>query len=217
MSASKAKTLVSALLNWFATSARDLPWRHTRDPYAIWVSEIMLQQTQVKTVIPYWELWMRELPAIEALAKASPAKIHKLWEGLGYYTRVRNMQKAAQQIIAEHNGEFPKTFDAVLGLPGIGRYTAGAICSIAFDQPKPILDGNVIRVLTRVYGIATEPRVLDKNGRLFEQWHELERPASLNTPHPSQLTQLNLSDMESAPIYATPRCTKFEDSTDQSL
>src|SRR5438270_2178571 len=91
--------LVPLLLDWFAREARDLPWRRTRDPYAIWVSEIMLQQTQVKTVIPYWERWMRELPTVEALAKANPAKIHKLWEGLGYYTRVRNMQKAAQEII----------------------------------------------------------------------------------------------------------------------
>ena len=96
----KVRKLVPALLTWFSANARDLPWRRTRDPYAIWVSEIMLQQTQVKTVIPYWERWLRELPTIESVAKASPAKLHKLWEGLGYYTRVRNLQKAAQQIIA---------------------------------------------------------------------------------------------------------------------
>ena len=153
-----SKQLVPSLLAWFAQNARDLPWRRTRDPYAIWVSEIMLQQTQVKTVIPYWERWMRELPTIESLAKASPDKIHKLWEGLGYYTRVRNMQKAAQFIEQTHGGKFPQTFDDVLALPGIGRYTAGAICSIAFNQPTPILDGNVIRVLTRVFGIEENPR-----------------------------------------------------------
>ena len=139
----------------------------------------MLQQTQVKTVIPYWERWLSELPTIEALAKASPAKIHKLWEGLGYYTRVRNMQKATQQIIAEHAGQFPKTFDAVLALPGIGRYTAGAICSIAFNQPTPILDGNVIRVLTRVYGIKTDPHEKQTNARLWQLAADLVTHAAL--------------------------------------
>ena len=152
------KRLVPLLLTWFSANARDLPWRRTRDPYAIWVSEIMLQQTQVKTVMPYWERWMRELPTIQAAASASPDKIHKLWEGLGYYTRVRNLQKAARQIVEEHDGKFPDNFNDVLALPGIGRYTAGAICSIAFNQPKPILDGNVIRVLTRAFGIGENPK-----------------------------------------------------------
>src|ERR1700748_228422 len=101
----KTNLLVSALLAWFAQNARDLPWRRTSDPYGIWVSEIMLQQTQVKTVMPYWERWMRELPTIESLAKAAPEKIHKLWEGLGYYTRVRNMQKAAQEICRRRGDE----------------------------------------------------------------------------------------------------------------
>src|SRR5882757_11227155 len=130
---SKIRRIVPLLLNWFSANARDLPWRRTRDPYAIWVSEIMLQQTQVKTVISFWERWMGELPTIEAAAKAPSAKIHKLWEGLGYYTRVRNLQKAAQQIVAQHDGKFPEKFDDVLALSGIGRYTAGAICSIAFN------------------------------------------------------------------------------------
>ncbi|MCO5053280.1 MAG: A/G-specific adenine glycosylase [Verrucomicrobiae bacterium] len=169
--------MVTRLLDWFATNARDLPWRRTRDPYAIWVSEIMLQQTQVKTVIPYWERWLRELPTIESLAHASADKIHKLWEGLGYYTRVRNMQKAAQQIIAEHGGKFPQTFDAVLALPGIGRYTTGAICSIAFNQPAPILDGNVIRVLTRLYGIRENPRDKKTNAQLWQLAEELVNQA----------------------------------------
>src|ERR1039457_4940686 len=102
----KQQKLVSVLLTWFAQNARDLPWRRTRDPYAIWVSEIMLQQTQVKTVIPYWKRWMRELPTVEAAANASPDKIHKLWEGLGYYNRVRNLQKAARQIVANRRAEF---------------------------------------------------------------------------------------------------------------
>ena len=128
----------------------------------------MLQQTQVKTVIPYWERWMRELPTVEAAAKASPDKIHKLWEGLGYYTRARNLQNAARQILEKHGGKFPQRFDDVLALPGIGRYTAGAICSIAFNQPTPILDGNVIRVLTRFFGISENPREKDTNVKLWK-------------------------------------------------
>src|SRR4029077_18751843 len=117
---------VRKLLRWFARNARDLPWRRRSDAYAIWVSEIMLQQTQVRTVLPYWERWMKELPNIRCLAKARPERIHKLWEGLGYYTRVRNMQRAAQVMVENHGGRFPEVFDEVLALPGIGRYTAGA-------------------------------------------------------------------------------------------
>ena len=169
----KPDFIVPLLLDWFAANARDLPWRRTRDPYAIWVSEIMLQQTQVKTVIPFWERWMRELPTIEAAAKAPSEKIHKLWEGLGYYTRVRNLQKAAQVIVEKHGGKFPENFDDVLALPGIGRYTAGAICSIAFNQPTPILDGNVIRVLTRIFGIAENPKEKKTNARLWQLAEEL--------------------------------------------
>lgn len=159
--------LVPLLLDWFYREARDLPWRRTRDPYAIWVSEIMLQQTQVNTVRTYWQRWMRALPTVRALAEASPEKIHKLWEGLGYYTRVRNLQKAAQIILRNHGGRFPESFDHVLALPGIGRYTAGAICSIAFDQPTPVLDGNVMRVLTRIFGIETDLRERVTNDRLW--------------------------------------------------
>ncbi|HEY4953066.1 MAG TPA: A/G-specific adenine glycosylase, partial [Verrucomicrobiae bacterium] len=175
----------------------DLPWRRTHDPYAIWVSEIMLQQTQVKTVIPFWERWMHELPTIESAATASSAKIHKLWEGLGYYTRVRNLQKAAQQIKRRaefHDAqnkknkikvsrsstlrkqtacEFPKKIDDVIALSGIGRYTAGAICSIAFNQPTPILDGNVIRVLTRIFGIVENPKEKQANTQLWQLAAEL--------------------------------------------
>ena len=140
----------------------------------------MLQQTQVKTVMPYWERWMRELPTVQAAANASPDKIHKLWEGLGYYTRVRNLQKAARQIVEKHDGKFPQNFDDVLALPGIGCYTAGAICSIAFNQPTPILDGNVIRVLTRVFGIAKNPREKKTNAYLWQLAEELVVHASAN-------------------------------------
>ena len=176
----KITAIVSKLLDWFSQNARDLPWRRTRDPYAIWVSEIMLQQTQVKTVMPYWERWMRELSTVQAAANASPDKIHKLWEGLGYYSRVRNLQKAARQIMEKHGGKFPDNFDAVVALPGIGRYTAGAICSIAFNQPTPILDGNVIRVLTRVFGVGENPREKKTNTRLWQLAEELVVHASAN-------------------------------------
>lgn len=150
--------LVPPLLSWFAANARDLPWRRTRDPYAIWVSEVMLQQTQVRTVVPYWERWLRELPTIEALARAPLDRVLKLWEGLGYYTRARNLQRAAQTIVRDHGGRIPRRFEDVLALPGIGRYTAGAICSLAFNQPTPVLDGNVMRVLARVFGLRDDIR-----------------------------------------------------------
>jgi endonuclease III len=127
---------VAVLIHWFDTHARKLPWRRTLDPYGIWISEIMLQQTQVKTVIPYWERWMHELPDATALAGARPERVLKLWEGLGYYTRARNLQRAAQEIVQQHGGSFPTEFSAILALPGIGRYTAGAISSIAFSQPN---------------------------------------------------------------------------------
>jgi len=149
----KLDCLVRSLLEWYRGNARDLPWRRTTDPYAIWVSEVMLQQTQVKTVLEFWTRWMRQLPNVSALAGAEPDRVLKLWEGLGYYRRARNLQQAARIVRDQHGGAFPDRFEDILQLPGIGRYTAGAICSIAFDVPTPILDGNVMRVLTRVMGI----------------------------------------------------------------
>jgi A/G-specific adenine glycosylase len=205
------RSIVSALLHWFRQSARDLPWRRTRDPYAIWVSEIMLQQTQVKTVIPYWERWLRALPAIQSLAEAKPDTIHKLWEGLGYYTRVRNMQKAAQQICAEHGGTFPNEFEAMLALPGIGRYTAGAIASIAFNQPAPILDGNVIRVLCRLHGIAEDPLEKKTNTRLWELAEELVRTARA-TQHATRNTGREIKSKIKITIKNIPPCSALNQS-----
>lgn len=138
----------------------------------------MLQQTQVKTVVPFWERWMAALPTVESLARAKPGKIHKLWEGLGYYTRVRNMQRAAQVILEKHGGQLPSVFEQVLDLPGIGPYTAGAICSIAFNQPRPVLDGNVIRVLTRAFGIEGNPRDKPVNASLWALAKTLVQRAS---------------------------------------
>lgn len=211
--------MVAALLPWYAANARDLPWRresHCRNPYCTFVSEIMLQQTQVRTVIPYWERWLRELPTIEAAAKASSDKLHKLWEGLGYYTRVRNLQRAAQVIMAQHGGEFPRRFDDVLALPGIGRYTAGAICSIAFNQPAPILDGNVIRVLTRIFGIAENPKDKATNRKLWRLAEELvvqasriaqpaAKPKTRSGTKGDACSRLNQSLMELGALVCTPR------------
>jgi A/G-specific adenine glycosylase len=208
------------LLEWYARNKRDLPWRRSSDPYAIWVSEIMLQQTQVKTVIPFWERWLRDLPTIEAAAKAPSARIHKLWEGLGYYTRVRNLQAAAQSIVRQHDGVFPRKFDDVLALPGIGRYTAGAICSIAFNQPTPILDGNVIRVLTRVFGISENPKDKQTNAQLWQlaealvllaeaQCLKWQKDPGLRGPRfnwgNSPCSSLNQSLMELGALICTPR------------
>jgi A/G-specific adenine glycosylase len=138
------------LLAWFDRNARDLPWRRTRDPYAIWLSEIMLQQTQVETVKPYFERFLAALPTIAALAAAEEQQVLRLWEGLGYYRRARQLHAAARKIVAERGGCFPTDPDAVGRLPGIGRYTAGAILSIAFDQRRPILEANTIRVFSRL-------------------------------------------------------------------
>ena len=203
-SKSKNAKLVAALLRWFAAHARDLPWRRTRDPYAIWVSEIMLQQTQVKTVIPFWNRWLQTLPSIAAAANASSDQLHKLWEGLGYYTRVRNLQKAAQVVMAKHGGRFPEKFDDILALPGIGRYTAGAIGSIAFNQPTPILDGNVIRVLTRLFGIAENPKAKTTNVRLWQLAEDLVQNSKSNCSH------LNQSLMELGALVCTPRNAQCE-------
>ena len=144
------KNLPAALLPWYAKNKRNLPWRQDNDPYHIWVSEIMLQQTRVEAVKGYYARFLAALPTIADLAAADEALLLKLWEGLGYYSRVRNLKKAAQVIMLAHNGAFPREYAAVLALPGIGEYTAGAICSIAFGQKTPAVDGNVLRVLSRL-------------------------------------------------------------------
>jgi A/G-specific adenine glycosylase len=202
----RTKRLVPLLLSWYSHHARDLPWRRTRDPYAVWISEIMLQQTQVKTVLPYWRRWMRELPTLRALAQARPDRLHKLWEGLGYYRRVRNLRKAARISQDKHAGRFPERFDDVLALPGIGRYTAGAICSIAFNQPTPVLDGNVLRILTRLFGIEADPRASPANALLWQLAESLVRHAAL-LPQPStpSCSHLNQSLMELGALICAPR------------
>ena len=140
-----------ALLGWYDRNKRDLPWRKTQDPYAIFVSEMMLQQTQVKTVIPYYERFLKELPNWKALARADEQKVLKLWEGLGYYRRARNLKAAAQMVQKDFGGKLPDTLEEVLKLPGVGPYSAGAVLSIAYQKPLPLVDGNVIRVFSRVF------------------------------------------------------------------
>jgi len=194
------------LIAWFRENRRDLPWRRTKDPYAVHVSEIMLQQTQVKTVIPYWERWMRELPTIEKLAKAKLDRVLKLWEGLGYYSRARNLHRAAQLIAAEHGGVFPRRFEQILELPGVGRYTAGAIGSIAFGLPMPIVDGNVARVLARYVGIRGDPKNRETNAALWETAERLVKAARAE----NACGELNEALMELGAMVCLPNQPRCE-------
>ncbi len=153
----RQQQIVDELETWFAAAGRDYPWRRTRDPYAILVAEVMLQQTQIATVLErrYYERWLEEFPHFQALAAASEDAILKAWEGLGYYRRARNLQKLAQAIVAHHAGEMPRDYAEILALPGVGPYTAGAVSAFAFDKAVPIVDGNVARVLARLCNDAT--------------------------------------------------------------
>ncbi len=151
----RLKLLPEALLRWYRENRRQLPWRADKEPYHVWLSEIMLQQTRVEAVKDYYIRFLQELPTICALAACDEERLHKLWEGLGYYSRVRNLKKAAQIIEDTYGGVFPGKYSQILALPGIGAYTAGAICSICFDQPTPAVDGNVLRVVARITDDAT--------------------------------------------------------------
>lgn len=189
------------LLAWYDANKRDLPWRRTQDPYKIWISEIMLQQTRVDTVIPYYERFLDWFPTIEDLANAQEEKLLKAWEGLGYYSRVRNMQKAAQQMMENHGGVFPSSYEEISKLKGIGPYTAGAIASIAFGLPEPAVDGNVMRVLARLFEVDYDIGV-PTNRKIFQAMMEIlidpDRPGDFN----QALMDLG-SDIES-PINPRP-------------
>jgi len=152
------KKIQATLLRWFEKKGRDLPWRKTRDPYAIWVSEIMLQQTQVATVIPYYRRFLKAFPTVHHLAKSDLSKVLKSWEGLGYYSRARNLHRASKIVLNRFKGKVPDHPADLLALPGIGKYTAGAILSIAYNKEAPILDGNVKRVLSRLFAISQDPK-----------------------------------------------------------
>lgn len=150
-------TLARDLLRWYDVHKRDLPWRHTGDPYAVWVSEVMLQQTQVATVRGYYERWMKRFPTLAALAKAPEDDVLHAWQGLGYYSRARNLQKGAKAVVADHGGQVPRTVTELRTLPGVGPYSAGAIASIAHGERAAIVDGNVVRVLCRFFGLRGDP------------------------------------------------------------
>jgi A/G-specific adenine glycosylase len=173
----KSEIINQKLVAWFRANARDLPWRHARSPYRVWLSEMMLQQTQVDTVIPYFSRFLDRFPTLNDLAAAPIGDVLKLWEGLGYYARARNLHKAAIKIVTDLNGEWPRTVEGLLTLPGIGRYSAGAIASLAFGVRAPVLDGNVIRVLCRVFAIQRDPK--DAQAR-----EELWALAEALLPHP---------------------------------
>lgn len=185
------------LLAWFRQFRRDLPWRRTKDPYAIWVSEIMLQQTRVAAVIPYYERFLERFPDIHSLAAAPQEEVLRLWSGLGYYSRARNLQKAAQQMVEKHTGEFPRDPEFVRALCGIGEYTEAAILSIAFGAKRAVLDGNVLRVLARLEGIRGDLRE-------SRRWKSLQKTATnlLDTKSPGDWNQ---AMMELGATVCTPR------------
>jgi len=196
------------LLAWYDENKRDLPWRRSKNPYHIWVSEIMLQQTRVDTVIPFYERFLEWFPTVESLANASEERLLKAWEGLGYYSRVRNMQTAAQQIMNEFNGEFPSTYEGISSLKGIGPYTAGAISSIAFNLPQPAVDGNVMRVLARLFEVNHDIGN-PSNRKIFQAMMEIlidpDRPGDFN----QALMDLG-SDIE-APVNPRPQDSPVKD------
>ncbi len=190
-----------ALGPWYRQHRRDLPWRNTRDPYRIWISEIMLQQTQVATVIDYYHRFLNRFPDVNALARADEQDVLTMWAGLGYYRRARQLHAAAQQICDEHAGQFPGEFQHILDLPGVGRYTAGAIASFAYDQRRPILEANTVRLYSRLMGLSEDPRSTAAERRLW-QFAEETLPAS------SQVAEHNQALMELGSLICTPQQPK---------
>jgi A/G-specific adenine glycosylase len=195
--ASELKTLRRQLLAWFRQFQRDLPWRRTKDPYRIWISEIMLQQTRVAAVIPYYERFLARFPDVQALADAPQEEVLRLWSGLGYYSRARNLQKAAQRIVSQHAGEFPTSEEAALELPGIGPYTGAAILSIAFDAKHAVLDGNVARVIARLGAIRGDLRE-------SRRWQSLQG-ITQDLLDPKSPGDWNQAMMELGAMVCTPR------------
>jgi A/G-specific adenine glycosylase len=185
-----------SLLRWYDQNLRDLPWRKTRDPYAIWISEIMLQQTRVAAVLEHYRLFLERFPDVQTLAAADEAAVLAAWSGLGYYRRARMMRHCAQQIMADHNGHFPNTSAALQTLPGIGRYTAAAIASIAFAEPIAVVDGNVERVLQRLDGAVLTSK---------EMWERAQSQLSLDRP-----ADFNQAMMELGALICTPRQPKCQ-------
>jgi len=185
------------LLGWFRQYQRDLPWRRTKDPYRIWLSEIMLQQTRVAAVIPYYERFRERFPDVHALASAPQEEVLRLWSGLGYYSRARNLQRAAQEIVAKHGGVFPRDEKDALELPGIGRYTAAAILSIAYSAKHAVLDGNVARVLARIFAVEGDLRDA-------KRWQSLQQSADALLD-PNSPSDWNQAMMELGATLCTPQ------------
>ncbi|MGC8781109.1 MAG: A/G-specific adenine glycosylase [Anaerolineae bacterium] len=192
--------LTARLLDWIQTARRDLPWRRDRRPYAVWIAEVMLQQTQAATVAAYYERWMRRFPDLATLAAAPLDDVLKAWEGLGYYARARHLHRAARQVMARHGGELPAERQALLALPGIGPYTAGAILSLAFGQRAAVLDGNVRRVLCRIYDVATDPTEAATEAQLWQIAETLVAAVAESAAGP-----LNEALMELGSLICTPR------------
>ncbi|HEX2676889.1 MAG TPA: A/G-specific adenine glycosylase [Polyangiales bacterium] len=193
----------AALLEFYDAHARDLPWRRTRDPYAIWVSEIMLQQTRVDTVVRYYDRFLARFPTAHALASASEDDVLAAWSGLGYYRRARLLHTGVREVVARYGGQVPQDAEARRELPGIGRYTAGAIGSIAFDLPEPIVDGNVARVLSRVHAIDTPLGRADTEARLWEEAEKLSQG-----PRPGALNQALMELGATLCSKSAPRCNE---------
>jgi A/G-specific adenine glycosylase len=198
----EGSALAGALLEWFAVHQRDLPWRRSRDPYRIWVSEVMLQQTRVDTVIPYYERWMERFPTLESLAQADEAAVLKVWEGLGYYSRARNLHSAAREVAARYGGQVPDDPEALRRLKGLGPYTVGAILSIAYNRSVPAVDGNVMRVLSRLYRI-------DDDIALPATRSAMEALAAQLIP-PGQASSFNQALMELGALVCTPASPKCD-------
>jgi A/G-specific adenine glycosylase len=185
------------LLSWYRRNQRDLPWRGSKDPYKIWVAEVMLQQTRIAAVIDYYHRFLKQFPSVQSLARAREPEVLRLWSGLGYYTRARNLRRAAKEIVARHCGQFPSRLDSALELPGIGRYSAGAILSIAYDAPLAVLDGNVARVLARLNFIEGDLRAPQK-------WKALSRIAG-DFLAQNSAGEWNQALMELGETICTPR------------
>ncbi len=197
LSAAELARFQRRLLGWYARRRRGLPWRRTRDPYSIWLSDVMLQQTRVAAVLPFYRRFIARFPTVHALARARPEQVLRFWAGLGYYSRARNLHRAAKQIVARHAGRFPREFDATLRLPGVGAYTAAAVLSMAYGQPCAVLDGNVARVLARLGAVRGDLRA-------SRRWRQLQETAqtllAVRAPGDS-----NQAMMELGATVCTPR------------
>ena len=209
MNNEKIKRFQSELLNWYQVNKRDLPWRNTDDPYKIWISEIMLQQTRVDQAMPYYERFMKLFPTIYHLAEADQQTVLKAWEGLGYYSRARNMHQAAKSVAKDYNGKIPDTWQEVTSLKGIGPYTAAAILSIAYQRPYAVVDGNVIRVITRYFGVRDDVRSAKVKNGIQSFADEL-----IDRQHPGEFNQALMETGATVCTPANPKCSECPLSAD---